>query len=164
MNSAKFISKIAFFYKEPLVLEKLGKQIQNPRLVDTHQWVVDNFPDEMDFTDFYKLVLEGFTATTSNSFPGPATLSKIWADRPVKPKKYIPFSERDMIEGYVVENGVSKNPEPGVDIKKMDDDDIKLSAYEMLKKYGIIACGEFWKGQGEKELDEHPKNPDYFQD
>lgn len=158
MKIKEFVIKLAILYNTPIVIKELqsGRELDNPKLLYLEDWLNENFVDGERLKKFYDYFIKNFTPTVTVPFPVPASME---------------FQHNQYQTTWTI-NDYRKNPEGGtmdlldlagknyaenekvtlappeqykdVDISVVAEDAKHMTHSQLLKKYGVVICGELW--------------------
>jgi hypothetical protein len=155
MTYTECMINLGKFYKQA-AMDDVGKgKIPNLIYSEAFAWIEDTIP-EKNVEEFYRAILTHFEPTSTVPFPLPVHLSKIWI-KCVKADYHSPFQ---IAEGFT-ENAIPlelPKPEAVAAVKWQDvlNDDARMDAAALLKKYGRQKCQQVWVALGAWCNEKHP--------
>ena len=146
------VTYLALHYKEPLKMKIQNKEADNVILINAKRWFHDNFIDGKRLEKFCYYILDNYKPTTVNPYPTNGHLTELYNQyqqviKPQSQNKYISFDECQKI--FAEKKGIRMEPpeqykDLNIDILAKDEKENKLTSDQMLRKYGIVLCGELW--------------------
>ena len=155
MTINKCITHWAMIFREPLEknygTEKSPNLQANPQLLSTKRWLDYNFVDNTQRLEkFCYYVEDHYRQTSVSPYPTNGHLTSLLLEfqkssQPLSQEKYISFDECQ--KRFSEKHKVHKMPLPehaDIDISVIAKEAKSMSDLELLKKYGIVLCGELW--------------------
>jgi len=146
--------KFAAYYKQQ---PNIGDAL-HPLIEAAYEWMTRNIL-EKDLDNFYQRIIkhcEFFPKVTDLSNMYQNFIPENKTDAPARIGFDKNLSEESLAKNFLEKEIFDPPKHDGkIDIKELLEWDLKLSANEMLKRFGYEKCSEVWQYAGEKEMIDH---------